>query len=392
MPIKSIKKIKNLESKRVLVRVDFNVPIKKNKILDESRLYASLPTIKYLIEKKAKIILVTHIGRPEGKIDSSLSVLPIAKKLSLLLGQKVKFFPKLSFVGIKKYIDKQMKSGEVIMLQNIRFDAREEENNPEFARVLAGLADIFVLDGFAVAHRRSASVTGVAGFIPSYAGLLLEREVKGLDRVIKNPKKPFVAIIGGVKAETKIPIIKNLLKKADYILIGGGVVNTYLKSIGYDVQKSFTDDDLLDITKKLCGNKKVIKPVDVVVGTRDGKNWRVVEIDSESKVLCNQNESIFDIGPATINLYREYINKAKTIVWNGAMGYFEVEPYNIGSFALANDIARRSKRAYTVIGGGETGLIVNEVGKDDIDLISTGGGAMLEYLSGVDLPGIKVLD
>jgi phosphoglycerate kinase len=233
----------------------------------------------------------------------------------------------------------------------------------------------------------------VTKYLPSYAGLLMEREVLGLDRVLKTPKSPFVAIVGGAKMETKIPVMRSILKIADSLLIGGGIINTYLKSLGFGVGGSIVDDGALDLARQICRNKKVIKPLDLVVGTMDGSSWRIVEIGSSLHSLCESGEAIFDIGPMTIELYDSIIAKARTIVWNGAMGYFEVSPYHIGTLSIADMIADRSDRAHTVIGGGETLLSMDMIGRTgEIGLVSTGGGAMLEYLSGEVLPGVEVLD
>jgi len=408
MSLKTLRQIRNLAGKRVLVRVDFNVPVKKGKVLEDSRLLASLSTITYLLEKKAKVILVTHRGRPEG-IDKNLSIKPVAQRLQEILNLKflgntntpqVEIFKQFSISNLEfsKYFEKinqtihKMKNGQIIMLENIRFFADEKKDTNDFSKNLAGLGDMFVLDGFAVAHRDSGSVTGVATYLPSYAGLLLEKEIKGLTKVLQKPKSPFVVVLGGAKMETKIPVIKNLLPKCDYMLIGGGIVNTYLKAKGYKVGGSLVDKDFQKEVLKYCRSKKVIKPIDVVVGTFDGKKYGVVDINSKFKI-SNSKLMIFDIGPKTIKLYATYIKQAQTLVWNGAMGLFEQKPYDVGTLSIARLVASRSKgQAYGVIGGGETLQSMDMVGMtQDIDLVSTGGGAMLEFLSGKVLPGIKVL-
>jgi len=393
------RKLRNLKKKRVLARVDFNVPIKNKKVLDDSRLLACLPTIEFLAKKGAKIILVSHLGRPEGKIVRSLKLDAVARHLSLLLGKKIKKMETGNWDWTEKrreYFKKQienMRAGEAVMLDNIRFSADEEKNRGPLAKMLAELADIFVLDGFAVSHRASSSVVGIAKFLPSYAGLLLEREVTGMEKVIKSYKKPYIAIIGGVKVETKAPVIKNLLPKVDFMLVGGGIFNTCLKAMGYKVGGSVIDEKYKREVLKYCRTKKVILPVDVVVGDKDGQNYRVVELKKTPHKVCDKDEAVYDIGPRTIRLFSLYIKKARTLVWNGAMGYFEQKPYNTGTLSVARLVASRSKgKAFGVIGGGETLQAMAMTGMSEyVDLISTGGGAMLEFLSGKELVGIKAL-
>src|SRR3989339_891592 len=288
---------------------------------------------------------------------------------------------------------KKMKNGEIVMLENIRFFPDEAENENNFGKTLASIADIFVLDGFAVAHRDSGSVTGVAKHLPSYAGLLLEKEVVGVSKVLQQPKNPFVLVLGGAKMETKIPVIKNLLPKCDYLLAGGGIVNTYLKVLGYGVGDSLVDMDFKKESLIYGKKKKVIMPVDVVVGTIDGKKYRVVELQKKSHQICKKGEAILDCGPKTIQLYAKYIKQAQTLVWNGARGYFEQKPYDVGTLSIARLVASRSKgKAYGVIGGGETLQSMEMVKMTEyVDLVSTGGGAMLEFLSGNMLPGVTAV-
>ncbi len=390
MQITSIKKHRSLSGQRALVRVDFNAPIKDGKVLDDARILASLPTVKYLIKQKAKVILVTHVGRPKGKTVSSLKVGPVAKHLSKLLKKKVGV---VSVRGAASIISK-MRPGQVIMLENIRFSADEKKDSGMLAKKLASYADLFVLDGFSVSHRPSASVVGVAHLLPSYAGLLLEKEIHGLSKVTRKPKQPFVMIIGGAKTATKIPLVRNLLPTAEYILLGGGLVNTYLAGAGYGVGSSLVESEYMKEAAMYCKKKKVITPLDAVVGTRDGKNFKLVEIGEKAHEICKKGEGIYDIGPQTIELFSGYIEKAKTLVWNGAMGVFEVEPFSVGTFAIADMVADRSTKnvCYGVIGGGETLQSMELAGRTgDIDLVSTGGGAMLELLGGATLPGIEAL-
>lgn len=380
----------SLKNKRVLVRADFNVPLKAGKVTEETRLHASLPTIKFLVKKGAKVILMSHLGRPEGQVVSSLKLDPVAKALSTLLKKEVK---KIDFKNMKSITEK-MKAGQVVLLENVRFLKDEEKNTGTLAEEFAALGDMFVLDGFAVSHRASATVVGIAQHLPSYAGLLLEKEIKGLDKVTRTPKSPFVAVIGGAKIETKLPIVKHILPKADYILIGGGLINTYLAAKGYGIGGSLVDTEFQKEALAYGAKKKVIRPIDVVVGDKEGKTSRIVQIKKTKHALCSKDEMILDIGPETIALFADYIAVAKTIVWNGAMGYFEQEPYHIGTMAIATLVAERSakKSVFGVIGGGETVQAADMLGvSGNIDLVSTGGGAMLEYLGGKILPGIAAL-
>jgi len=397
--MKTIKQIRNLKGKNVLVRVDFNVPIKRGKVLDDTRLHASLPTIEYLMKKKAKVILVTHIGRPGGKVVASLKVDLVVKRLSELLKKKVTKLETENWrlsdkkkMNLLKKIDK-MRPGQVAMMENIRFSQDEKKDTGTLSQELANLVDYFVLDGFAVAHRPSASVVGVAQYVPSYAGLLLESEIKGLEKVLQKPKAPFVVVLGGAKMETKVPVMKKLVPLCDFMLIGGGVLNTYLKARGYGVGSSLIDMTFKKEALNYGKRKKVIKPVDVVVGSRDGKSYRLVALKKTPHKICKKGEEILDIGPHSINLYSQFIKEAETLVWNGAIGYFEQKPYDIGTLSVARLVAGRSKgQAYGVIGGGETLQSMDMVGMTEfVDLVSTGGGAMLEFLSGKRLPGIDVV-
>lgn len=398
--MKTIKKLKNLSGKIVLLRVDYNVPLDNGKILDDEKIVKSLPTIQFLQAKHAKIVVVTHLGRPDGKMVPALKIDPVALRLGELLNQKI---IKLDSKDWSKSGDNKfrfdllttldaMKTGDVAMLENIRFSGEEEGNKGTLAQELSNLADIFVLDGFAVSHRADASVVGVAKYLPSYAGLLMEEEINSLTRVLKRPKKPFVVIIGGVKSETKIPVIKNLLTKSSQILIGGGIVNTYLYAKGFKIGNSVFDKDLAGEILKYCKNKKVIKPLDVVVGDAKGKKYWVKDLDKNFKIT-DKDLAIYDIGPKTISEYAKYIKKAKTIVWNGAFGFFEQHPYENATYSIARLVATRSKgKAYGVVGGGETLLSLEAVKMSEyVDHISTGGGAMLEFLSGKKLPGVKIL-
>ncbi len=388
MRIKLIEQVKNLANKNVLLRVDFNVPIKGGKVLDNYKIKRSLATIKFLMEKRAKVILVSHLGRPTG-VDKKLSLKPVAAELGKFLQKNVKLLDVLDLKKSKAQIDKLFPSS-VVLLENIRFAKGETENSEKLAKELAGLAEVFVLDGFAVAHRNAASVTGVAKHLPAYAGLLLEEEIEGLNRVLKSPKKPFVVVLGGVKMETKIPVLKNLLKKANYILVGGGILNTYLWAKGYKVGGSLVDKNFKKEILQYCSKRNVILPLDVIVGAKDGKLARAVDVKN---LNLKKDLAIFDIGPKTIKLFSHYIKKSQTLVWNGAMGYFEQHPYEYGTYSVARLVAARAKgKAYGVTGGGETIEVLKKLHLiGDVDMASTGGGSMLEYLSGKKLPGIEAL-
>jgi phosphoglycerate kinase len=400
MKLHPITKAKNLKNSIVLVRVDFNVPIQKKQVLDDTRLVESLPTIQLLIAKGAKVVLMTHIGRPDGKIVASLKVDPVIARLSELLGKKVvkletgnwKLSAQKKLVIVKQI--EQMRAGQVAMMENMRFAPDEADDTGSFSEELAMLGDVFVLDGFAVAHRASASVSGIPKYIPAYAGLLLAKEIAGLSKVIHTPTTPLVAVLGGAKMETKIPVMRHLLDIADTVLIGGGIVNTYLLAKGYKIGDSLVDKHFQIDAITYCKRLKVIKPIDVVVGRKDGSRVRIVQVRKTPHDICKKGEAIFDIGPATIQLFAKYIQQAKTLVWNGAVGLFEQSPYDVGTRSIARLVASRAKgQAFGVIGGGETIQAIDMVGmRDDIDLVSTGGGAMLEFLAGDILPGIRALE
>lgn len=388
--LKRITQIKNLKNKHVLVRVDFNVALQDKKIKDNSRIQASLPTIEYLRKKGAKIILITHLGRPDGKVVPDLSLKPIAKNLSKLLSLNV---PLLNDPFGEKEIAQlqKMKNGEVVLFENIRFFPEEENNDPDFAQQLASLADCVVIDCFAVAHREGASISGIQEYLPSYAGLLVEKEIHHLDNFLHHPKAPCIAVIGGAKIETKLPVIQNLLKITDTILVGGALVNVYFKARGYDVGESLVDKGFEALSLKLFKKKKIITPIDVMVGDKTGDFIRVINIGKKPHQICRKNEAILDIGPATAALYANYLKTAKMILWNGAMGYFENRSYALGTYTIAEAVAEQ-KKAFTVVGGGETLEVIEKLRLGvKIDFVSTGGGAMLEYLSGKKLPGLKNL-
>lgn len=382
-----------------MVRVDFNVPIHRGRVLEDSRIKAALPTIKYLIKKKAKVIIVTHIGRPEGEIVPALKIDPVTKRLAALLKRKVIQLDTRNWrlsaikkVRILKDIE-QMRPGQVAIMENIRFSPYESDTHSILAQELANIADYFVSDCFAVAHRESASITGVAQHVPAYAGMLMQAEVSRLSQVINDPSHPFVAVLAGAKVSTKVPVIKKFLKISDHILIGGGIFNTYLAAKKYKIGDSLIDEEMKSQMLTYGVRKKIIKPIDVVVGDKSGKHVRVVDIHDRPHKVCESGEAILDIGPKTINLFATYIKSAHMLVWNGALGYFEQKPYDSGTRAVARLIASHSQgKAYGVIGGGETIQTMDMIGMTDmIDFVSTGGGAMLAFLAGQKLPGLEIL-
>lgn len=393
MALKELRQLKRLQGKRVLVRVDFNVPLRGKKILEDYKITKSLPTIEYLVQCGARVVLASHLGRPKG-VEAKLSLRPVASRLAELLKQKVPLLPIATLKGWQKMESavRALGNGEVVMLENIRFIAGEKKDSPELAKKLARLADLFVLDGFAVAHRAAASVSGVARFLPSYAGFLLANEVKILSQAVMHPRRPLVVILGGIKIETKIPIIKNLLSKADAILVGGAIATTYEWAKGNSVGASIVGKEFKKDILKYCHNKKVIVPIDAVVGDAKGNHAQVIATD-RSFAVANKNFGMYSIGPKTVQLFSAYIKKARTLIWNGALGWFEQPPYGHANRAIAHLFAARSKgRAFGICGGGESVEVLRHEGLfDDIDLVSTGGGAMLEFLAGKKLPGLTAL-
>lgn len=390
MALRTLKQLKNPKGKCVLVRVDFNVPIKNGRVLDDYKMRKNLPTIKYLIKKGARLILMSHLGMLKPT-DPPQSLKPVGEHLEKLLRKKVSFIPfKLGTNPTFKPL--ALKNGEVALLENVRYAPDEKTNTGIFANSLSKLADIFVHDGFASAHRDSTSSSGVAKYLRAYAGFLVEDEINGLSRVLTQPKKSLVVIVGGAKAETKIPVIKNLLPKADFILVSGSFFNTYLWARGFKVGGSMIQKEFKAEVLKYAKSKKIILPIDLVVGRADGTHAEIIPINSKFAIK-DPKVAIFDIGPATVQLFAEYIKLAKTLIWNGAMGRFEVHPYEYGTYALTRLFAARSKgKAFGVVGGGETVQVFEKLGvAKDVDLVSTGGGAMLEFLGGKKLPGVAAV-
>ena len=382
----------DLRGKRVFIRADFNVPLDDNlMVTDDRRIRSTLPTINYAIDEGAKVILSSHFGRPKGKRDPKLSLAPVAKRLQRLLNKDVIFIPDCVGSQVESLVSK-MKEGDVILLENLRYHPEEEQNNEEFARSLASLADVYVNDAFGTAHRAHASIVGVPKFLPAAAGFLLKKEIEYLRGAIENPVRPFVAILGGVKVSGKINVLENLVGKVDKVLIGGGMAYTFIKAMGYEVGNSLVEEDMLEtaqrIRRKLKGmGIKFYLPVDCVIA-------QGIETSTETKIIPTleipKGWAALDIGPATARLFSEAIQDAKTILWNGPMGVFEKDAFSRGTFAVARAVA--DAYALTIVGGGDTDLAVHRAGVSDaISFISTGGGAALQLLEGKELPGIAVL-
>jgi phosphoglycerate kinase len=387
MNIKSVRDI-DVTNKRVLVRVDFNVPIEKGHITDDRRIRASLPTINYLLDHAACVILASHLGRPKGGWDEKYSLKPVAAHLQDLLGRPVKMADDVVGAGVQQEI-RAMNPGDVLVLENVRFYPQEEKNDPAFAKQLAKLADVYVDDAFGSAHRAHASTEGVAHCLPAVAGFLMEQELNYLGRALSSPARPFVAILGGAKISDKIGVITNLLEKVDRLLVGGGMANTFAKAIGYPVGDSLIENDKLERARDLIGQAKgkLIFPVDWVIAdkfTADAQS-RVVDLQ-----LVPGGWRILDIGPRTIELFETKLSDAKTIVWNGPLGVFEFPKFALGTVEIAKRIA--SIDATTIVGGGDSAAAVEQAGvADKITHISTGGGATLEFLEGKELPGVAAL-
>ncbi len=392
MDFKSIDQIE-IAGKRLFLRVDFNIPIDKNgNITDDTRIQATLPTLNYALSKNAKIILASHLGRPKGKPDPQYSLGPVARKLSQLLKKEVKLAPDCIGPEVEKMVT-AMKPGDVLLLENLRFHPEEEKNAPAFCQGLARLADIYINDAFAVSHRAHASVEGVTKFFKERAaGFLMKNELHYLGQVMENPARPLVAVIGGAKVSGKLEVLQNLTPRVDKLIIGGGMAFTFLKSMGLNVGKSLVEEELLKTAQEILGsaNKKGIKvflPVDCVVADK---------MDSSAKTQIVPVEKIppdwmgLDIGPATVNRFGEALKGAKTVLWNGPMGVFEMEPFSRGTMEVVRSIVNSG--AVSVVGGGDTDTAVHKSGQaDKISYISTAGGAFLELLEGKKLPGVEAL-
>ncbi len=380
----------DLAGKKVLVRDDFNITIDKSgKILDDFRIKASLPTIEYLLENRAKIILMSHLGRPDGKVVEELRLDLVAKRLSELLNRPVKKLPESVGGEVKREIN-GIQSGEIILLENIQFNPGEKENDSDFAKALASYADIFLMDAFGQSHRSYASIVGINNFLPSYAGLLLQKEVDVLSRALNSPDRPLAVVIGGAKISTKMKLIEEYLKKADNVILGGALANTVLAAKGLAIGASLVEADILPEVKKFdLTNTKLHIPLDVLVSQdREGKNG--IKVTSAGNVQAG--EIILDVGPETERMFDTIIKESKMVVWNGPMGLFEVEKFSAGTKAMAESIAA-CPDCFSIVGGGETTCFLEKLGIiDKFDHVSTGGGAMLEFLAGDKLPGIVALE
>lgn len=379
----------DVKGKKVLVRVDFNVPLKDGKVGDDTRIRGALPTIQYLLDQGAAVILCSHLGRPKGTFNMDYSLKPVAEYLGTLVPNKVSFAPDVINEPAESAVA-ALKPGEILVLENTRFYKEEEKNDPEFAAKLASLADVFVNDAFGTAHRAHASTEGVTHTKPGVAGFLLEKEIKYLSSAVENPKRPFVAILGGAKISDKIGVIKNLLSKADHVLIGGGMANTFFKAQGYEMADSLVQDEAIDTAKEIlgAGSSKLVLPVDMVIAN-------AFDNGAETKVIPTGNVPagwrVLDVGPETVKTFSKFIAEAGTVVWNGPMGVFEMPTFAKGTFEVAKAVA--DSNAISIIGGGDSVAAIQESGlADKVTHISTGGGASLEMLEGLVLPGVACLE
>jgi phosphoglycerate kinase len=382
----------DIAGKRVLIRADLNVPMQKAEVSDDSRIVAALPTIRYVLAHNATPILCSHLGRPKGKPDAKYSLKPVAERLAQLLGCRVQMAP--DCIGPEaERMAAAIPRGDVLLLENLRFHAEEEANDPKFAQALASLADVYVNDAFGSAHRAHASTVGVTAYLPPVAGFLMEKELTFLGQALASPSRPFVALLGGAKVSEKIEVIHNLLAKVDWLLIGGGMANTFLKAQGKAVGESLVENDKLDVAQSLLrdggGGQKLLLPVDVVVADRlvAEAHTRTVSVNA-----VPAGWRILDIGPQTVELFSRCLGNARTVVWNGPMGVFEMEPFSAGTFAMAHVLAHLAD-ATTIVGGGDSASAVERAGvAERISHISTGGGASLEFLEGKELPGVASLN
>ena len=391
MQLNTIKEA-DLKGKRVLIRVDFNVPLKNGVVTDNTRIKAALPTVQYILEQGASLVVMSHFGRPKGQKNPDFSMAPIAKEFEKLLGKPVKLASDVIGPEVETEV-KALQPGEVLLLENVRFYKEEEANDPEFAKTLASYGDIYCNDAFGTAHRAHASTEGVSHYLPSYAGFLIEKEVKFMAPLLENPEKPFVAIIGGSKVSSKITVLESLVKTCDTIVIGGGMAYTFLSVLGNKIGKSLFEPDYVDTAKAFLEKAKekgvkVILPVDNVCAKEFSENAEPILVESDN---ISDDLMGMDIGPKTVALITDALKDAKSVVWNGPMGVFEFDAFAKGTEAVAKALA--ASNATTVVGGGDSVAAINKFGlASKISHVSTGGGASLEFLEGKTLPGIKALE
>ncbi len=389
MPKRTVRDVQ-VRGKRVLVRVDFNVPLQEGQVGDDTRIRAALPTIRYLLEHGAAVVLMSHLGRPKG-VDEKFRLVPVGEHLSKLLGRPVRTLPDCIGPEVEEVV-RAMQPGEVILLENLRFHPEEEKNDPEFARKLAGLGDLYVNDAFGTAHRAHASTEGVAHYLPAVAGLLMEQELEALGKALQSPEHPFVVILGGAKISDKIGVIRNLLHQADTLLIGGGMANTFLKAQGYAVGESLVEDEALETARELVSQARsagvgFYLPVDAVIAERFAADAvpRIVPVEQ-----VPAGWRILDIGPRTVEAFRQALQGARLVVWNGPMGVFEFPAFAEGTRAVAQAVVESG--AFSVVGGGDSVAALQQLGlAERIGHLSTGGGASLEFLEGKPLPGVEIL-
>ena len=383
----------DVKGKRVFCRVDFNVPMSEGQVTDDTRIRAAIPTIELLVEKGAKVILASHLGRPKGQVAEDLRLDPVAKRLSDLMQKEVYKVDEVVGSDAEKAVN-GLEEGDVVLLENVRFEAGEEKNDADLAKKMAALADVYVNDAFGAAHRAHASTEGIAKHIPAVAGLLMEKELEVLGKAMANPERPFTAIIGGAKVKDKIGVIDNLLDKVDNLIIGGGLAYTFIKAKGYEIGTSLLEEDKIDLAKQFMekaekNNVNFYMPVDAVIAKEFGADVDADIVDIE-KIPADQMS--LDIGPKTLETYRKVISESKLVIWNGPMGVFEFEKFEAGTKGVAEALAE-AENAYSVIGGGDSAAAVEKFHlADKMSHISTGGGASLEFIEGKELPGVVALN
>ncbi|MFE4705172.1 phosphoglycerate kinase [Peribacillus simplex] len=389
---KSIKDIE-LKGKRVFCRVDFNVPMQDGKISDDTRIKAALPTISYLTEQGAKVILASHLGRPKGQVVEELRLAPVAKRLSELSGKDVKKAEEAYGETVQTIID-NMQNGEILLLENVRFYPGEEKNDQELAKSFAALADVYVNDAFGAAHRAHASTEGIAHHLPAVAGLLMEKELSVLGKALSNPERPFTAIIGGAKVKDKIGVIENLLEKVDHLIIGGGLGYTFIKAQGHEIGNSLLEEDKIELAKSFIesAKEKGVKlhlPIDAVVTAEFSPDAEAANVDIDA---IPNDKMALDIGPKTSDLFADVIKSSKLVIWNGPMGVFEFDKFANGTRTVARALAE-AKGTYSIVGGGDSAAAAEKFGlAEKMSHISTGGGASLEFMEGKELPGVVALN